>query len=181
VTPDWIIAAPSALGAADMAFSEVLADIATFERLNATYMTAGTLSLGGNANTPDFLIVYDAAGQEIGRWDQYGLVVWDPANPSLAMRFRGGVLAFTSEYNAGNPDASPWSNAIGGYGIIADSITLGTAPGGHNAVPNAGFELANFTTVLTKLWDVNTDWDDATNQVFLDVSGASLTLGSAAY
>jgi hypothetical protein len=178
---DVVSAAPTLVGAADVSFNSVLTNILATNALDATTITTGTLSIGGNPNTPDFLLVYNASGDLIGRWDQFGLVVIDPTNSSRAMRFQNGVLQFTGAYVGTSTPDNAWTTAISADGIIADTIKLGTAPGGHNAVPNAGFELANFTTLLGKVWTLTTDWDDALSQVFVDVSGSSLTLISAAY
>jgi hypothetical protein len=175
VSPDWVTATPTLVGAADVAFNSVITSILAANAITADDITTGTLRIGGLGGTPDFLLVYDISGNEIGRWDQYGLLVKDPANTDRQVRLLNGVLEFTSD------GGSAWTTAVGPEGIQADSITLGTAPGGHNAVPNAGFELANFTTPLSKTWTVTTDWDDGLSQVYVNVSGSSLTLTSAAY
>ena len=47
-----------------------------------------------------------------------------------------------------------WGTAvaeIGPTGIVADSIRLGSLPGGHNVVPNSSFEMASFVTGLSSV------------------------------
>ena len=91
------------------------------------------------------------------------------------MRWLNGVLSFSTDGGA------TWPTAITAEGIHAAAITFGSEPGGSNAVPNAGFEITAFTTLLQKLWDVTADWDDATSQVNLSVGGSSLNMTDVTY
>jgi hypothetical protein len=170
-----VAATPTLVGAADVAFNSVLTYILNANQINADDINAGTVSIGGLADTPDFLLVYNTTGQEIGRWDQNGLVIRDPNNTSRVVRLVDGVLSFSTD------GGTTWTTAISADGIVADAIKLGAAPGGHNAVPNASFELSAFATYFSKVWTVTTDWDDGTSQVGVSVAGADLTLSSVTY
>jgi hypothetical protein len=164
----YISAAPVLLaGATDVAYGTILTDHITASGLDASIIKAGTISVGGQPNTPDFFIVYDTDGNEIGRWDQHGLVIVDPstyppssAATAKAVRVVGGVLAFSTTYNPYDSAdaATSWTTALSGDGISADAITLGTAPGGHNAIPNASFELAAFSSLLSTGWEAGASW-----------------------
>lgn len=179
----YVSASPVLLsGSTDVAYGTIVADHLSSEGISAGLLTAGTISVGGQPNTPDYLLVYDATGDEIGRWDAAGLVIRDPTNPSLALRIMRGVLEFTEAYDEGDPDASPWTTAMSALGIRADAITLGTAPGGHNAVPNSSFELAEFATALSKVWTASGDWGAYIGtKVNLTTTGADLTLTDVTY
>jgi hypothetical protein len=164
--------AAGAVSAAEIAASGILAD----------QIKAGTLTLGSLDGFPDVLIVKDAEGDEIGRWGSDGLLIVDPHDELLAMRLKNGVLEFTEDFNALDPDASTWTTAMSGQGISADAIRLGTAPGGHNRVPNSGFELAAFQTPLVTIWPTNrsfattigTDVNVAKTATTLAMSAAAL-------
>jgi hypothetical protein len=166
---EYISAAPVLLsGATDVAYGTILTDHITASGLDAGVIKAGTISVGGVQNIPDFFIVYDVEGNEIGRWDQNGLVIVDPdtfppspGSPTAkAVRVMDGVMSFSLTYNpfdSADPETQ-WTTAISGDGIVADAILLGTAPGGHNAIPNASFELAIFASLLTAEWEASEDW-----------------------
>lgn len=180
-TSEYVTATPTLIGAADVAFNTVITNILAANYIDADTIQAGTLSIGGVPNTPDFLLVYNGAGQEIGRWDENGLYVVDTEDSTRALRVVGGVLQFTQEYAGPSTPDNLWSTALSADGIIADSIKLGTAPGGHNAVPNASFELSAFASNLSNLWTSSTDWGGATQQVNLDTSTGDLRMTTATY
>jgi len=182
VAGDYKTATPTLIGAADVAFNSVLTSILTANEINADDIEAGTLSIGGLPDTPDFLLVYNTNGQEIGRWDQYGLLIVDPANTTRAMRLRNGVLSFTNAYVGPATPEADWSTALSADGISADAIKLGTAPGGHNAMPNASFELSAFGVTLEKLWDIAADWGATIGtNVNVDTGAASLSMTTVTY
>ena len=163
--------AAGAVSAAEIAASGILAD----------QIKAGTLTLGSMDGFPDVLIVKDHEGDEIGRWGSDGLLIVDPNDPLLAMRLKDGVLEFTEDFIPEDPDASTWTTAMSGAGISADAIKLGTAPGGHNRVPNSGFELAQFQTPLVRRWPVDQPFT-ATIGTDINVSkGATLTISPTTY
>lgn len=171
----YVTAVPTLVGAADVSFNSVLTNILSANLIDAGAIQTGTLSVGGTPGTPDFIIVYDTSATEIGRWDQNGLVVKDPLNTNRRMRFMSGTLAFTTDGGA------TWTTAIDGDGIRATAIKLGGEPGGHNYVPNSGFEIAPFTQLQTKVWTVTGDWATATSTVNLATGGSDLNLTTATY
>ena len=146
-----VVQAPSLIGASDIAANTVNANHITTAGLDASILTAGQLRVGVPGSPSGFLI-YDSAGVEIGRWDNGGLVVVNPANTDQVVRVLNGVLEFSQD------GGTTWTTALSGAGIRADAITLGTAPGGHNNLPNSGFELAAFVTSLAKVWTSAADW-----------------------
>lgn len=170
-----VAATPTLVGAADVAFNSVLTDILTANRIDAADIQAGTLTLGGLANTPDYLLVYNGSGQEIGRWDSDGLLIRDPLATDKMLRLVDGVLSFSRD------GGSTWTTAISAEGIVADAIRLGASPGGHNSIPNSSFELSAFATYLTKVWTSSADWATGTSQVAVSTAGTSLTLTNATY
>ena len=149
----YISAAPILLsGQTDVAYASIVSDHIAASGIDAGVIKTGTLSVGGQPNMADFLLVYDTTGREIGRWDQEGFVVKDPDDTDRQVRIVSGVLSFSTDGGA------TWTTALSGDGIKADAITLGTAPGGHNAVPNASFELAAFATLLDVAWEGDNPW-----------------------
>lgn len=146
------------------------------EGINAGKITSGELHLGGIAGVPDVLVVYDAAGDEIGRWGETGLLITDANNPLLMLRLQNGVLAFSTDGGV------IWTTAISGEGISADAIRFGTFPGGSNRIPNSGFELASFQTPLTKVWTVTADWAATIGtDVNVTKTGSSLVMTTTTY
>lgn len=175
---DYKTAIPTLVGSADVAFNSVItATLSASSSIDATSIKAGTLSVGGGIDRPDYLLVYDSTGQEIGRWDEYGLLVKDPANSQRQMKLVGGVMSFTQDGGA------TWGTAISADGIRADSILLGTAPGGHNAIPNASFELSAFNQLATVVWTTAANWQAhiAGSDVNINDSGTELTMTTVTY
>lgn len=148
----YVTAVPSALGSADFAADSIIARTIAADSIDATDIRAGTLSVGGTPDTADFIIVFNSSGEEIGRWDQNGLLIMDPTNTDRRMRFVSGTLAFS------NDGGVTWDSAINADGIDASKITFGQAPGGNNSIPNASFELSAFSALLTKVWTLTADW-----------------------
>lgn len=170
----YLTAVPTLVGAADVSFNSVITSILTANVIDADDIRAGVLALGGSGN-PVYLTVYNSSGQLIGTWDNTGLVIMDPGNTARRLRFVAGVMSFS------NDGGATWTTALSADGIIADSIKTGTAPGGHNAIPNASFELSAWGAAITQTWTATTDWDDATSTVNLATGGASLALTTATY
>lgn len=149
----YISAAPVILsGQTDVAYGSILSEHIAATGIDAGTIKTGTLSVGGQPNMADFLLVYDSTGREIGRWDQNGLLVKDPTDTDRQVRIVSGVLSFSTD------GGTTWTTALSADGIRADAITLGTAPGGHNAIPNASFELAAFASDLVNGWEANSPW-----------------------
>jgi len=167
---DPVTGEPSLLsGSSDIAYLSIFAEHIAATGLTADQITSGTLRVGGYAFSPDYLIVIGPDGStEIGRWDANGLVIVDPASvpPSPgsasanAVRFLNGIMQFSATYNPFDPAdvETVWTTALDATGIRADVIRLGTAAGGHNAVPNSSFELASFSTALQTGWEAQNPW-----------------------
>lgn len=71
-----------------------VADFITSGYLSANRIQGGTLTLGGNNNGNGVLVVYNASGTEIGRWDKDGIkLYYDNMTQSL------GSITYTSRFN----------------------------------------------------------------------------------
>lgn len=168
--------AANAVVAGKIAAGAVTAAHISAEGLSADQITSGTLTLGGLPGNPDVLVVYDSTGQEIGRWDENGLIITDVDNALLKLRLEDGVLQFSED------GGTTWTTAISGQGISADSITLGTFPGGSNAVPNSGFEMSQFSSSLQRVWTSSADWTATIGtDVNVTKTGTSLTMTTATF
>lgn len=150
----YVSARPSAIGAADIAAGSITADRIAASGIDASLVTTGTLKIGGasTAQYPDFLLIYDSTGREIGRWDANGFLIKDTANTLRQMRLLNGTMSFSGDGGV------TWTTAIDAFGVRADAILLGTMPGGHNAMPNASYELAAFVSSITVIWETNQPW-----------------------
>jgi hypothetical protein len=176
VTKSHVTGTPNLIGAADVSFNSVLTSILSTNQLDATTIKTGTLSIGGGPSMPTYLLVFNGSGVEIGRWDSSGLLIKDPTNTNQQVRLMNGILEFSSDGGAS------WQTAISSGGIRADSILLGTAPGGHNNIPNASFELSAFGATFSKVWTINTDWATAIGvSINADTSTGDLKLLAVAY
>jgi hypothetical protein len=167
VTTEKLIA--NAVTAGKIAAGSITAEHIAASGISADALKSGSLTLGGLPDSPDVLVVYDADGEEIGRWGEDGLLITDASDSMLKVRLANGVLEFSSD------GGTSWTTAITGEGISADAIQLGTFPGGQNNVPNSGFELREFATALSKLWTSATDWQGhlASTDINLDDTGSS--------
>jgi len=130
----------------------ITADKINESGLPADLLTSGVISIGTEEGVPDVLVVYDSDTNEIGRWGSEGLLISDALNPSYLMRLTHSVLEFSSDGGV------TWTTAISASGINADAIRFGAASGGHNRMPNSGFEMAAFSAPLSKTWTVAADW-----------------------
>jgi hypothetical protein len=158
-------------GSADVAYGTVIAQHIAAAGITAAKITSGTLSVGGQPNMPDYLLIFDSSGDEIGRWDQDGLLIKDPDVPDSRIRFVNGILAFSSDGGA------TYSTAISADGILANAIQSGVLPGGHNAVPNASLELKDFAATLSKIWTSAADWQShLAGDINFDDSGVSAAM-----
>lgn len=175
VVDSAISAVVLAVGQADIAAGSIVASHINASGIEADKITSGTLTIGGAIGIVDLLKVITAGQDVVFEVNELGVIAYDPANPNRRMRWLNGTLAFSDDGGV------TWPTAITPDGIDATAITFGSEPGGSNAVPNAGFEITAFSTALSKLWDVTTDWDDATSQVNLSVGGASLNLTDVTY
>lgn len=170
----YVSAVPTLVGAADVAFNSVVTRLLNAGLISADVIDSGTITVGGTASSPDLFVARDASGTEILRIDRYGLVARDPTPGSTkALRYSRGTLAFTTTYNDANPDASTWTTAISADGIVADVIKTGTLSGGHNNIPNSGFELAAFATRFAKVWTSQADWGGWISGTNINVTAAA--------
>jgi hypothetical protein len=172
VNAPYVTATPTLVGAADVAFNSVVTRLLSAGLISADVIDSGTIIVGGDPNRPDVFIARDAAGVELLRIDQYGLIARDPSS-NKAIRYWKGILQFTSNYNASNPNASTWTTAISADGIVADTIKTGSLAGGHNSIPNSGFELSAFTTWFSKVWTSQTDWSGYITGTAINVTAAA--------
>jgi hypothetical protein len=148
--------------------------------LSADQIDSGDLSVG-RVGDPGTIEMFDAQGRSIGTLSVNGLVLINPDNTQEAMWLTAGVLKFSQVYD-GDVDTTTWTTALNADGLNASAITFGTMGGGSNSIPNAGFELSVFAVLTSGLWTASAgspSWDDATDMVNLDISGADLTMTSA--
>lgn len=81
-----------------------VADFITSGYLSANRIHGGTLTLGGSQNGNGVLVVYNASGTEIGRWDKDGIVATGDfhMSKSLMEYYIGQCLTMYVDYVAGN-------------------------------------------------------------------------------
>ena len=137
--------------------SAMIADIFAGE-INADWITAGTLRVGGGAGNAAAISVFDPTGRPIGRWSTAGLEVLDPDNPGYKLVIDEASL---SVYSAADTPTPYRAVSLTPLGIDAASITFGSARGGHNLVQNSSFELGRWGAVATtpRTWTVAADWN----------------------
>jgi hypothetical protein len=149
--------------------------------LDASVIDSGVLRLSDPALGP-MLEVRDGVGRLIAQWSDDGLLLFDPEDTARAMWFVDGELRTTDGYT-GDHLTTDWVVSVGAEGLNAAAITSGRVPGGHNILPNAGFEMFPFPVVAptSKVWTATADWATGTSQVNVTTSGADLTLTTATY
>jgi hypothetical protein len=141
--------------------------------INADWITAGTLHVGGRPSSAGQIEVYDAGlpalpgdpipdpvpPRLIGVWDKDGILIRKPEgrtdNSRYEMRISDSSIVITDLEDGFDPVT------IQPLGIDAASITFGSARGGHNLVLNSSFELGAFGVVALAdtLWDLAADWN----------------------
>jgi hypothetical protein len=168
---------PTLVGSADIVAGTVVTNFLASGVISADAITSGTLDVGGTSQ-PGEIEVWNAQGYNIATLNDDGLLMRDPNNAARAMWLKAGSLKFTDDFDT-DIATTVWTTAVTPDGINASAITFGTGGGGANSVPNAGFEMAAFAVIVTKLWTATADWATATNQVNLNTAGASLTMTSA--
>ena len=169
---------PALVGSAAMAFGGIVTGFLDTGLLSADQIYAGTLDVGGSGMAGS-IELWNAEGERIAVLDDDGLLMVNPQNTAEAMWLKAGSLRLTEAWS-GSVDGTTWDTAVTPQGLNASAITFGTAGGGSNAIPNAGFELSAFVTMITKVWTVARDWGSATSRVNLAIGGSSLTMTSAA-
>ena len=171
---------PTLIGSADIVAGSVVTNFLSTGTLSADQIDSGDLSVG-RVGDPGTIEMFDAQGRSIGTLSVNGLVLINPDNTQEAMWLTAGVLKFSQVYD-GDVDTTTWTTALNADGLNASAITFGTMGGGSNSIPNAGFELSVFAVLTSGLWTASAgspSWDDATDMVHLDISGADLTMTSA--
>jgi hypothetical protein len=125
--------------------------------INADWISAGTLRVGGGAGNAVAITVVDSSGNVLGRWSEDGIEIFDPDNDQYKMMLDEDGLVIWA--GLGTPDAYE-AVRITPVGIDAASITFGSARGGHNLVQNSSFELGAFGTsaVVANVWDLTADF-----------------------
>ena len=157
----WVTATdatPTALpGSALVWDSAMIADVFAGE-LNADWITAGSLRVGGSGGNASAIEVFDSAGEPIGRWDTDGITVLDPTNEGYSLVITEAGLSIWDRTDPANPIEVVRMTPLG---IDAGSITFGSARGGHNLVQNSSFEMGAFgvSAIVNNVWDVTADWN----------------------
>lgn len=98
--------------------------------INMDYLQTGTIKLGGSNNGNGLMIVYDASGNEIGRWSNAGI----SATGNLTMKSGNmtgyiGTVTYPS-YSTSNNTLS--FNTGTGFGIVNDNSYYTVRPTGSN-------------------------------------------------
>jgi chitodextrinase len=157
----WVLAGtttPTALPGNSLVWDEAMIEDIFAGNINADWITAGTLKVGGAPASAAAIEVYDALGRLIGRWGLDGIEVLDPANPGYRLIIDEASLTIWSDYNTPTPFRAV---SLTPLGIDAASITFGTARGGHNLIQNSSFELGRFGVAATTfhIWTDAADWN----------------------
>ena len=154
-----------------------LEQIPTAIGVNATYINVGQLTVGGSDSTeaPDSLVVLDDTDREIGTWGPDGLVATDPDNANRAVRILDGAVDFTTDGGV------TWATGLQAEGVVADAIRTGQLPGGHNAIPNASFELASYFAATAYSWPSSANFTTYYGTPINVTGTTTLSLGTATY
>lgn len=99
--------------------------------LSAEYIQGGTLKLGGNGNTNGVLIILDSAGNQIGRWDNDGILAetgtfsgeLKAARGTFEGELKGAAGTFTGELRAAT--GTFLGELRGATGTFAGSLLTG--------------------------------------------------------
>lgn len=176
-------ATPSQIGASDVAFNSLMAQIIDTNTLLADNIQGGNFVIKSRTapEQSTYLTVYKGT-TVIGRWDENGLIVrggTTSAEKARAVRFLDGAVQFTDQFvtddamsgyprsvAGGDPadEDTYWTTSIDAQGINASAILFGMMPGGHNSIPNASFELVPFptSTPASFVWDTSTEFGSDT-------------------
>jgi hypothetical protein len=169
---------PTLIGAVDVAFNSVLTSILAANAIDADDIKAGTFRVSPLDTDAEGIEILAADLTVIGRWDENGLKIVDPVDPSRYLLIEAGEVRFTTD------DGATFPLAITPEGINASAINFGALPGGHNLVLNSSFELADFVAAgATLTFTDATQWV-AGNRITALVNiteGASLTMTTPGY
>ena len=131
------------VGATDIAFGVLTSDHIKAGSLDASVIGAGTLvvrpldSFARGVEVRSSTPAPPASGTLLGRWDENGIKLIDPADSRRYVLMAAGEVKFTEDAGATFPAITP-------EGVNATAVTFGVAQGGHNLVLNSSFELAGF-------------------------------------
>lgn len=157
----WVTAAtaiqPTTLPGSAFVWDQATVNTVFAGKINADWITAGTLRVGGSSGNAAAITVYDASGRLIGRWSTAGIEVLDPDNPNYKLVIDEASLVISDITNPASPVPVVTMNPLG---IDAASITFGSARGGHNLIQNSSFELGRFvqSPPFVNTWDQQSDW-----------------------
>jgi hypothetical protein len=142
----------SAIDAVVIRSGEINAENVTIRNIDAGEIKAGDIELSsadGGLSTITFY--YEGGTQKAATWDVNGITLNDPDTYNLEI----GYSSKRVEISDGR--ITLWSGgiqtgALDGDGINATVITEGALPGGSNIIPNASFEIADYslTNTITK-------------------------------
>jgi hypothetical protein len=148
---DLASATPTLIGAADIAAFSISAEHIAAAGISADSLTSGTIIIKPEDGFAEGIVVRNAGGTDIGRWDEGGVIIYDPNDTSKYVLLDSAQISFndgTGETAALTPD-----------GLNASAINFGTAPGGHNLILNSSFELSDFVSASSLFtFTDNTDW-----------------------
>ena len=148
---DQLSVVPNLIGSSDLAVNSVSAALGHISDLNADSIVSGILRINtALGNTADGIFILNGSGVTIGKWDENGLILYDPADNNRYVILSAGELKFTTD------GGSNFTTAVTPDGIYADAVRFGALPGGHNLSVNSSFELKSFTSSATATFTDNT-------------------------
>lgn len=125
------------ISGSDVVAVQAVIDFLTAGTLTASVITSGQLTVAGSGAVSG-IVIKDASTppQIIGRWDDDGLVLYDPAD--VAHRWLSLAAGEITMVN----DGSTVAVGITPDGINAAAVNFGVAVGAPNEVSNSSFELS---------------------------------------
>jgi hypothetical protein len=181
--PDpYLTASPSALPGSALVWSDAIIGQVFAGKINADWISAGTLHVGGRPSSAAQIEVYNTDAPTphlIGRWDANGILIRNPDasdNSRYQLKIDDASLIITDLLVPAQPlDVV----TIQPLGIDAASVTFGSARGGHNLILNSSFEMGAFVaaTNTPSQWDVAADWNAAGSRQGADTN---VTTGASA-
>jgi hypothetical protein len=175
---DQLSGTPTLVGLADIAAASITAANVVAGSLSADDLGAGTLRIRPLDGFASGILVLDASGNTLGVWDEDGIKIINPADPSQYVLLDAGELKFTIDNGAS------FESAITPEGINASAINFGSSPGGHNLILNSSFELADFIAAPATLTFTDTaTWETGHRVTALDniTEGTALTMTTPGY
>ena len=161
-----------------------VADWITAGHMSCNRLQGGTLTLGGNNNGNGVAVVYDANGNQIGRWDKDGLsATGDLTLTKHISQFNFDYKALLSNityyiYNSGSQTITQHND----YGFQIDKKESGVSTAQYNVVfPNSGY--VNEVIQAASGWEKYVSIIDSSgNGHYLDITyGSSAGIRAASY